>query len=277
MTRITLLAENTTATGAALMGEHGLSFLMETPETSILFDTGQGMVLGANARTLGKDLSRVETIVLSHGHYDHTGGLVFFEAGEKNKRLVAHPAAFAPKWAGRGPGQLIPIGCPFTEEEIRNRGFLIETSTISLPLSTGIRTTGEIPMVTDWERVESYFFAGEPAQPDSMPDDMGLILESAMGTVLILGCTHRGIINTLTHVAGITGSRHFHAILGGLHLGQADEKRLNQVSSGLKDFSFDHMMIGHCTGIHAYGHLRRVFGERVTSLSVGSSWTFPGN
>ncbi|TYT74527.1 MBL fold metallo-hydrolase [Desulfobotulus mexicanus] len=276
MIRITLLAENTTATGMALMGEHGLSFLVETASEKILFDTGQGLVLASNAKALGKNLEEVDTVVLSHGHYDHTGGLHCFGDNGKKRKLVTHPEAFEPKWAGRQPDQVIGIGCPLTPEALEKKGFEIQRTKDSLTLTQGIRTTGEIPMVTPWERVESYFFAGNQIEQDSMPDDMGLILDTDKGTVLLLGCTHRGLINTLTHVASLTGSNHFHAIMGGLHLGEADPDRLNHVSEGLKAFSFDHMTVGHCTGIHAYCHLRRIFGEKVRALSVGSNWLFSG-
>lgn len=274
MITLTLLAENNTTMGMGLMGEHGLSFLIESPEKRILFDTGQGMVLASNARILGKDLGRVDTVVLSHGHYDHAGGLSLLLEPPTPRTLIAHPEAFEAKWAGRQADNLVGIGCPLGPETLEKAGFRIQYARQSMALAPGIRTTGEIPMTTDWERVESYFFAGEPAHADTMPDDMGLILDTAQGTVLLLGCTHRGLINTLTHVAELTGSSHFHAILGGLHLGEADEKRLDRVVAGLSAFSFDHMMVGHCTGIPAYCHLRQAFGPRVTPLSVGRTWFF---
>jgi len=273
---VTTMVENSVSMGVGLIAEHGLAFLIKSDDHTLLFDTGQGMALAHNAGVMNIDLKSVDTLVLSHGHYDHTGGIRNLLSLEKPFRMVAHPDAFSPKLASFDRKTYHPIGNPVARDEIANNGVDLVLSDQPVSLAPGMKTTGVVPEVTDFETIEGYFFTEENGQyvPDKLGDDLGVILDTPSGTVLVLGCTHRGIINTLKHVESITGSRKLHAVMGGLHLGGADDAKMKQVIAALKEFEIDRFIIGHCTGAKAMIDLTNAFPGKVTPNTVGHNVTF---
>ncbi len=270
--KITTIVENSVTAGLApLIAEHGLSFFIDSGDKKILFDTGQGLALIRNAENLGIDLSSVDTVVISHGHFDHAGGIKTLLGCNNNFTMIAHPAVFDNKLAGGG-GNYFPIGIKDDRKVMENSGIKLKLEENSVEIAPGIKTTGIIPMDTDFEEVEAMFFSGENGNEtqDLIPDDNALVLETGSGIVVVLGCAHRGIINTLNHVTQLTGNNKIHAIMGGLHLLYADENKLKQVYNCFNDFGIEKFIVGHCTGFNATAALVNEFGNKIIPNIVGN-------
>ena len=275
--QITTLVENTVGIGGSreLIGEHGLAFLIETAERCILFDTGQYLALENNARVLGCDLTAVDAVVLSHGHYDHTGGLKDMLKANSNFTLYAHPDIFTRKLI-RQKGRYREIGIPVSEDDLITRNVKIKLDTASVEIAPGIITTGQIPQTSEFESVAEGFFVenGGRKVPDALADDQALIVKTGKGIVVVLGCSHRGVINTLKHVTNITGEKKIHAVLGGLHLVKTSEDTLGTIIDHLEEFEIEKIVVGHCTGTHAVHALYARFGDKVVLNTVGNTMTF---
>lgn len=272
---ITPVVENSSPNSTSLFGEHGLSIHIKNGDEYILFDTGQGGVFDHNMTVLGKDIAAISKVVLSHGHYDHTGGLgIVAETGSFD--LFLHPEAFQPKYISYDNETLRDIGCPFSQAYLEKRQVTCRVSAKSQAVSDNIMTTGEIPLNNHFECIEPWFFSVRHGQKvkDMMPDDSGIVISTEKGTVLVLGCTHRGIINTLDHVSNMTGSRQFHTVMGGLHLGGADEAKMNQIIDSLQAFDIAHLVTGHCTGSFAQHQFEAAPSINHEPIILGKPYTF---
>jgi 7,8-dihydropterin-6-yl-methyl-4-(beta-D-ribofuranosyl)aminobenzene 5'-phosphate synthase len=274
--KITTLVDNTVGIGGSrdLIAEHGLAFLIETGMQSILFDTGQYMALENNSRILGKDLAAIDTLVLSHGHYDHTGGLNQLLVHNSDFSVYAHPDVFAPKLIKR-EGQYRKVGIPVSKDELVKKGVTLRLNTAPVALDPDIMTTGEIPLMTNFETVAKGFFVEKDGRKehDTMADDQALVLKTARGPVVVLGCCHRGIINTLRHVCKITGQKRIYAVLGGLHLVKTTGERLETIMQHLQRFDLERIVVGHCTGIHAFQALYARFQGKVVLNTVAHTFS----
>ena len=261
--RITTLSENTASNGE-ILAEWGLSILIETGQANILFDTGKSVSAGHNADTLGVDLGKVDKIVLSHSHGDHTGGLKeILRKMRKEVEIVAHPDVWDAKYARR-PGEADRyIGIPSRRYELENMGARFHLTREPVTLAENIMTTGEVPMVTDYEKVDSALFIKVEAgwQPDTVADDQAIIISTPSGLVVILGCAHRGIINTLYHAQKLTGTDKIHTVIGGSHLLDANEERLWLTIAALRELDAPRLGLCHCTGQSAACLLAQEFGE----------------
>ncbi|MBT8331634.1 MAG: MBL fold metallo-hydrolase [Deltaproteobacteria bacterium] len=274
--KITTLVENAVGIGGSrgLIGEHGLAFLIETGTQRILFDTGQYLALENNARVLGKDLATIDTVMLSHGHYDHTGGLRPLLEHNSEFSLYAHPDVFARKMIKR-KGRCREVGIPVSKNELLKRGIKLLLDTSPVVLSPEIMTTGEIPLGSSFESVAEGFFVEKDGQqdPDTLADDQALVLKTAKGTVVVLGCSHRGIINTLRHVSNLTGQSQIYAVLGGLHLVKATAETLETIMQHLQRFDLQKIVVGHCTGSRAIQALYARFKDKVVLNTVGHTFS----
>ncbi|MDY0131652.1 MAG: MBL fold metallo-hydrolase [Desulforegulaceae bacterium] len=272
---ITAVVENTAPTGMGLISEHGLSFLIENNGETILFDTGQGLAFENNMKVLGKDISKIEKVVLSHGHYDHTGALGLI-AEKTAFELFAHPGCFLPKLASLDQINYLDIGCSFSKEYLESKGVKLKLSEKSQKVSKNIITIGEVEFTNDFEMIEEHFYSeinGKKIK-DTIPDDLGIVIDTKKGNVLILGCTHRGIINTLTHVSKLVGSNKFHTVMGGLHLGGADSKKMDLIIEKLKDFEIENLITGHCTGRFAQVKLAGSKSVNHDFIELGMPYSF---
>jgi 7,8-dihydropterin-6-yl-methyl-4-(beta-D-ribofuranosyl)aminobenzene 5'-phosphate synthase len=269
--KITTLVENSISTGLApLMGEHGLSFFIETENRKILFDTGKGLTLLSNADALGINLKTIDTVVLSHGHYDHAGGLKYLIKRNNSFTVIAHPQIFDNKLVLRD-NKYHSIGIHDDEKILVNSGIKIKLEKEPVSISGKIITTGEIPMETDFEDVEPIFYLDKNGNktPDTIIDDRSLILDTKKGMVIIFGCAHRGIINTLKYATKLTGNKKVHAILGGLHLMSANDEKLKKIFRCLKDYGIEKMILGHCTGFYTTARFVNEFGDKIIPNTVG--------
>jgi 7,8-dihydropterin-6-yl-methyl-4-(beta-D-ribofuranosyl)aminobenzene 5'-phosphate synthase len=270
--KITTLVENTVAqSGKKLIGEHGLSFYIETQSNKILFDTGQNLAIANNAQVLGIDLSLVDTVILSHGHYDHTGGLKSLLACNRNFTLYAHPDVFGQKVKGVDDNFKY-IGIPVAKNFLEEKGIEIKLDKKAVQIAPGIMTTGEIPLENDFEGLESVFYIKKENEvvADTLTDDQAVILDTDKGLTVLLGCSHRGVINTLNHVARLTGKKRIYALMGGLHLGKASDAKLSKIMDHLRGFGLEKIGVGHCTGTRAFVALSNEFPNRVFLNTVGN-------
>jgi 7,8-dihydropterin-6-yl-methyl-4-(beta-D-ribofuranosyl)aminobenzene 5'-phosphate synthase len=269
---VTVLVENTTR-GRDLLGEHGLAYWIDWGGRHFLFDTGPGGALLQNARQLGLEPSTVEEVVFSHGHYDHTGGLgALIEAGAK-PRVWAHPAALEPKFVRRADGAVHDIGIPAAVRAQLDRLEVKPTPRVT-EIAEGLFVTGEIARHTDFEEGTAAFLKDEQGSIDPLVDDQALFFDTGQGLVLLLGCAHSGVINTVRHVEAYISGRRVDTILGGMHLGGASPDRLEKTVKGLKELGLRRLGAAHCTGIRATARLWHELPESCVETVVGSRWSF---
>ncbi len=270
--QITTLSENTAGLGNFL-GEWGLSILVETAKATILFDTGQSISASHNADLLGIDLGKINKIVLSHGHYDHTGGLrQILRRVRKEIEIIAHPDIWQVKYATRQGEEERYIGIPFHRQTLEKLGANFKLSKKPVRITDNITTTGEIPMVTDYEGIEPYLVVKEGGsfKPDKLLDDQALIIKTKAGLVVILGCAHRGIINTLYHARKLTGVKAINTVVGGCHLMDATEERIWLTIAALKELKIQRLGVSHCTGLAASAIMAQEFGDRFFFNNAGT-------
>ena len=275
--RITTLSENTAGRGDFL-GEWGLSILVETEETTVLLDTGKGFSMGYNADTLGIDAGKIDRIVLSHGHFDHTGGLrELLRRMRKKVEVIAHPDVWQPKYARREGEPDRFIGIPFQRDELKSLGAAFQISSQPVHIAKEVMTTGEIPMVNSFEEVDSALFVKEGSawKPDQVMDDQALIVKTKQGLTVILGCAHRGMINTLYHAKHIAGDEKIYAVIGGSHLISASEERLWQTIAALKELGVQKLGLCHCTDLPAASVLAQEFGDKFFFNKAGNIIQWP--
>ena len=265
--RITTLLENT-ASGAGLLAEHGLSFWIEYGDKRILFDTGQSDILIQNPKVLGIDLAETDAIVLSHGHYDHTGGLSAVLGIASKAKIYLHPAAVEPKFSKKTAGaELIGIS-DSTLKAIKNREVIwTETPTQIFP---GVTVTGQVPRINDFEDVGGAFFLDENCQKaDELLDDQTLFIETAKGLVIIFGCAHAGVVNILHHIEDLTEKKQFYAALGGMHLLRASKERIKLTETVFREYNLQRIGPAHCTGSKTIEKFKTAFPNQYFTCSVG--------
>ncbi|MGD2066331.1 MAG: MBL fold metallo-hydrolase [Candidatus Bathyarchaeota archaeon] len=258
-----------------LRNKHGLSFFIQAKigddKVTVLMDTGPSPeALLYNADKMSINLADVNAIVLSHGHYDHTGGL--HEALKQMKKrvpVVVHPTIFEPKLSMMPHLRL--IGSPFTSSDIESAGGVPVFAVDSVKIADGIMTTGEVPRITAFETVRGFWTVHKQRLiEDKMIDDQSLVIDvEDKGLVVVAGCAHAGIINTINHAQKIAGNIRVHAVLGGFHLWNADNKILQATEDELKKLDPQFFGPCHCTGKKAVKKMSEAFGDRYHPLHSG--------
>jgi len=275
--KATVLSENSVLPGMGTVGEHGLSLLVERGDKRILFDTGQGMALPHNAKIMGIDLSGLDAIVLSHGHYDHTGGLEWVLGQTGPVPVYIAPGLFDPKFIITMTGDERAIGIPYSRQDLEKAGAKFVTADKPTEVAEGITVTGPVPRESADEYVEPILMvrneSGELV-PDSVPDDMSLVLDTDRGTVLLTGCAHAGLINTIEHAKRIAKTDRLTAIIGGTHLVFATDDRVQATVDALIKTDVEMLAPAHCTGFRALGMLQAKIADKLLPCSVGSEFTF---
>lgn len=272
---VTTLVENSVS-GRGLMAEHGLAFHLQAGQHSLLFDTGQTGLVAENARKLGVALEEVEAIGLSHGHNDHTGGLNAVRASAPRARLFIHPAGVAPKFAANpdGTGRSICMD-EAAAAGIRSAGQGVVWTSKPSEVLDGIFVTGEIPRQSSFEDTCGRFFLDAACtRPDSLVDDQALYFDTLEGTVVVLGCAHSGVVNTLEYVRELTHGRPILAVLGGMHLLMAGPERIERTIEAFRRWDIQRLWPAHCTGLSAVARLWAAFPERCAAAPVGTRLTF---
>lgn len=280
-TQIFVLAEDYAGYGGSCYAQHGISFLIRIKETAnkswdILFDTGTAATpIFHNAEVLGVGLEDVETVVLSHCHYDHTGGLIEILQKIDNDRLpvVAHPQLFRANLSADPHLRQAGVRGDM-KRKAQELGAMWILTGDPLKLAKGVVTTGEISLKdrVEYERsADSHFFTVTDGQlvEDNMLDDTSLMMVTDEGLVVVTGCSHAGIVSIVKKCKEISGMERVKAVIGGFHLINADRDRITKVVTGLKELKVEKVYTGHCTGLKAEGMLQGEFGENFDKLQCG--------
>lgn len=269
--KVTTLADNVVYDGR-LVGQHGFSAYLEIKgqhgkKHSIIFDTGRkrGALL-YNIRALKLDLSSLETIVLSHGHHDHTGATVELIRRAKRKvKVIVHPYAFSPRFVLKKQKRQ-HFGIPPSERKIdiiKARGQVIET-TRPMEILPGVLTSGEIKRVNPFEKItwNAKTLINGKQMRDNVLDDQALLINlERHGLLVLTGCAHAGIINTLQHASDIAKTKKPYGFIGGTHLIYPKEDRLKETVRKLKEFDLRLISPTHCTGQKSLATLSQTFPE----------------
>ena len=275
VTKITCVVNDVALSEIDLRREHGLAFWIETGQGNILFDTGQtAEVLSHNLAVLDLRPQDAGSLALSHAHYDHTGGLEAILSKNLDLTIYAHIDIFQPRYSLQ-KGKYQSIGISLTHESLTKQAQL-HLSNAPSEIFHGLWTTGEISERPEPEGRSAQHFirTNKGWQPDSYRDDLSLVIKTSAGLVLICGCCHAGLLNTLFHVQQkFEGS--IIAVLGGTHLMTANDLYLNHVIEIITDrFPYLNFYLNHCTGEQAYQTLTRAFGSRIKSCPAGTVVTF---
>lgn len=270
-TKIICVVNDVAKKDTNLHSEHGLSFWLQTEHGNVLWDTGQTPeVFSHNLKVLRLSLQNIDMLALSHAHYDHTGGLGAVLSSNTTLTLFAHPDIFQPRYSLR-QGEYRSIGLAYNQSSLSQQ-IKLNLSDAPTEIVPNLWTTGEISERPEPVGGSSHLFIrnGADWQPDPYRDDISLVLKTAQGLVVICGCCHAGILNTLFHVERKFGGPII-TVLGGLHLLYAEDQYLEHVIQVLNErFPNISLYLNHCTGENAFSKLANAFGSRVKSCPAGT-------
>tara|TARA_B100000767_G_C19741725_1_gene526507 strand:+ start:513 stop:1439 length:927 start_codon:yes stop_codon:yes gene_type:complete len=274
--KVTILS---TMLSDSYIGEWGFSAIIEVDDQRILFDTGsrENTVL-QNANELNIDLNNIKNVFLSHNHKDHTGGLINL----RNK----YPNSFAEAHVGEGIfySRPSPIGKEHyilnNKEIIQNIGVKFISHSKPSQIIPGVWTTGKVPRIYDeknWSKLGKMVDPIVGEVEDVIPEDQSLFFDTENGIVLISGCGHAGLANTLEYIKTIIPDRPIYKILGGFHLLKLDKEKLKWTAGKMKDAGVKYFVGAHCTGINSTYAIRNFMNLSPNNVLVGSVGTYINN
>lgn len=242
--------------------EHGLSIHINHPIYTILFDAGYSDVFSKNAKKLNINLRNVDYIVLSHGHYDHTGGMRFYPPHNMVKEVVYHEDAFFPKCAKAD--YLKYNGIPFRKGSISWLNSKKREVKGFDEIAPSFFVLSEIPHVNYSDK---YYLAGKP---DNFHDELILILEEDNELSLFMGCSHFNVVNGIKEVKKQFPDRKIKNLVAGMHLGSKSIEEITEIADYIETLSFDKIIPLHCTGKEAIKYFKDRFKENCFCLKAGS-------
>ncbi len=259
-----------------LHSQHGLSLWIETEDTAILVDTGQDASFLDNAAALGVDPHRANLLFVTHGHYDHTGGALALLAAGARPTVVAHPKAWEPRRSVREGETPRSIGIPWPRDLLATYGLDVLNAADSVELLPGVWNTGSIPNLTGTRpNPELQRTVGGNWEPDTFSDEHALVLRTVEGLVVVTGCCHTGLMNTLRAAQRVADTDDIYALVGGLHLHREPAAEVTALARSLETFGITHLWVNHCTGSAAFALLRERLGSRVLWAGTGFQAELP--
>lgn len=262
--KLKVLVDNNTYIDRYYLGEPAVSYYIEDGDKKILFDTGYSDIFLKNAKAMNIDLNHIDTIVISHGHDDHTGGLTYyFKQRPDNKvSVIAHPDAFKEKVS-----EGLKICSPIRQQELREKCGLI-LSKEPVKISEHITFLGEIPKLTEYERRRpiGVQITGGISEEDYVMDDSALVYQKEEGIFIITGCSHSGICNILEYAKKVSGESRVLGVIGGFHLFEVNE-RVKQTIDYFKENKIKELYPCHCTSLAVKAEMLKVLP--VKEVGVG--------
>jgi 7,8-dihydropterin-6-yl-methyl-4-(beta-D-ribofuranosyl)aminobenzene 5'-phosphate synthase len=271
--KITTLIEDNPSVNTKLYNEHGLSLYIEIDGMNLLFDTGKSGNFIRNAEILNIDLNKLDYVMISHGHYDHSGGFrKLVEEISKSYKLIVGEGFFNNKYGIIERDTYKHLGNSFNKEYINENNIAIKYIKQDI-----YYITENIMVFTNFKRNNDFELPNKRFQIkqdekyilDDFFDEIVLVLKSKSGLFVVVGCSHVGIVNILETIIKRTGLP-IYGIIGGTHLIEADEQRLNKTIDFLKEKYIQIIGVSHCTGEKAAGEIKRQFGERFLYNNTGN-------
>lgn len=258
---LTVLIEN--HAGGRLTAEHGLSYLIEIDDKKILFDAGHSNAFIKNAEKLGINLQdEVDTVVLSHGHWDHGDGMQYMN----NKTLITHPLSFISRYRKT---DMTPIGLTLGKKQLE-KNFRLILSDKPYKIYNSVYFLGEIPRLNNFE-AQTTTFVTKDGQPDFVPDDSALAVILDNSLIIVTGCSHSGICNIIEYAKKVTGIETVKTVIGGFHL-KKNNKQTEQTIAYLKEQNIEHIFPSHCTEFPALVALNSAF--KIPLVKTGMVFNF---
>ena len=272
--RLTVLCENNVdkVSPYGLLGEHGFACHLQTPDGEFLFDTGGGMTIMNNAKLLGIDFTKLQGIMFSHGHFDHTGGFKHVLELTGKIPVYAHPDLFSEHFS-QNSGKLTKIGIPWPQDELEQLGANFIFSAEPYAVTADLTLSGDIPRRSTVETGDPNLLSlDESGQQiaDPLHDDLSLFINTEKGLVILLGCAHAGLINIIDHAIKVTGQDKIYMVIGGTHLKFCSDEQMNATLDRLEELNVEKIGTSHCTGLRGARILADRFGERFFFASVGT-------
>lgn len=273
--KATIIVENSVPINShhPFCGEHGFSLLLETEGKKILLDAGQTGIVIQNLSLLGVHPAQLDALVLSHGHYDHAGGLPYILTHRTETIPVyAHSGIFIPRYS-KGNNSRHYVGIPYLKEDLSLRGADWHLSTEPAEIAPGLWFSGQLPRTTAYETGDTRLVTSTAAGcecRDPIADDTVLYHANSEGLVVIGGCTHSGLVNAVRYGMVITGATRLRGWIGGTHLGPVSGEQQNKTLEELEQLDPDFIAAGHCTGFTMMAELYRRFKNRFIPAFVGT-------
>jgi len=271
--KLTILCENRVV-NPKLIAEQGLSILVEIPGKKVLFDTGQTDTVIHNAKMLQLNLGKLDKIILSHGHYDMTGGLPFLLKEKGQTEIYCHPNIFHEKYKIKDE-EKIEIGVPWEKSDLEELGAQFLLKSQPKEILPDVWISGEIPRLTDYEKIDEEYreHVLESYIHDEIHDDMALILRTTKGLIVLMGCGHAGPVNTVKHAMRILGENRIHLIMGGMHLQSATDEKILQIVNHLIQLKPNFIAPLHCCGFRCINYLFNHLKEKIRLMNVGDQFS----
>lgn len=275
MSEIICVTNDEVKKGSKLKAEHGLSLWIQLEHTAVLFDTGMTPeVLDHNLRELGLSPINIDALVFSHAHNDHTGGVSAIFPERTTIPLIAHSDLFTARYSNRNQVYSF-IGISMKESDLSHY-FYLKLTDEAVEVEPDLWTTGAILKRPERMGASKHHLihTEEGWLPDPYLDDLSLVLKTPAGNVLICGCCHAGILNTLYHAEEKFGGP-FIAVVGGTHLAVADDEYLDFIIDTFEErYPGCDFYLNHCTGTHAIRRMQERLGMRVRPFLAGDRIQF---